>query len=249
MMVVSRLAPMGLGAMNGARSKVAVRRLTSIALVTSAAFWFAPTSASALSYSFTCITNNDPGDCAIAEAQVMMDVTDEGGGQVRFTFTNLGSEPSTLAQIYFDDGALSAIATIIDSPPDVDFTQDFSGPMDLPGGGLASPPFVATKEFNTGAASPPPLNGVGIDAGELVALIFDIMPAMTFADVITALNDGSLRAGVHVINFDSGGSESVITPEPAIMVLLGLSIAGLAALRPSRTRRRRPADTPGQPQA
>jgi hypothetical protein len=60
---------------------------------------------------FGCITNNLPGDCLIAEAQLTVDVTDPGGGQVLFTFSNSGPDDSSITDVYFDDGSLLDIAS------------------------------------------------------------------------------------------------------------------------------------------
>ena len=55
----------------------------------------------------------------------------------------------------------------------------------------------------------------------------------TTADVVGELNNGTLRAGVHVINFVSGGSESLINviPEPDTLLLLVVGLAAIATLR------------------
>jgi len=66
------------------------------------------------------------------------------------------------------------------------------------------------------------------------------MPADTTDDVLDWLQSGELRVGLHVINFDSGGSESFVNepvPEPGSLGLLCLSIGGLALLRRRRGER------------
>jgi len=186
--------------------------------------------ASANALGFGCITNNIAGDCAIAEAQIAMDVTDEGGGQVRFTFTNSGPAASSIEGIYFDDGTLLGIASIV-SGPGTSFSQGAS-PPDLPGGNTASPPFVTTAGFL--ADSDPPTSSNGVGPGETVAIIFDLQAGGTFADVLAELADGRLRAGIHVIAFASGGSESLVNvPEPGTFVLAVLGFGALAARRRS----------------
>ena len=75
-----------------------------------------PFQANAALYSFYNITNNDAGDAAIGEAQLSVDVTDNGGNQVLFTFLNSGPEASSITDVYFDDnsGQLLSIASITD---------------------------------------------------------------------------------------------------------------------------------------
>jgi MYXO-CTERM domain-containing protein len=198
--------------------------LTAVAVVLPGA------SANAVGFGFGCITNNLAGDCTIAEAQVAMDVTDEGGGQVRFTFTNSGPAASAIEGIYFDDGTLLGIASII-SGPGTSFSQGAS-PPDLPGGNTASPPFETTAGFLSD--SDPPTSGNGVGPGEVVAIIFDLQSGGTFADVLAELADGRLRAGLHVIAFASGGSESLVNvPEPGTFVLALLGLGALAARRRS----------------
>jgi len=184
--------------------------------------------ADAVGFGFSCITNNSATDCGIAEAQMAVDVTDEGSGQVRFTFTNSGPDASVIEGIYFDDGTLLGIASIINGPG----TSFMLGatPPELPGGNTASPPFVTTTGFLTDSDPSPSMNGVG--PGEFVAIIFDLQTGGTFADVLAELADGRLRAGIHVIGYSSGGSESLVTvPEPGTATLALLGLAGMAALR------------------
>jgi hypothetical protein len=204
-----------------------LRGLAALAVATILCGFSSP--AAAMIFQFECITFNNAGDCAIGEAQVQMDVVDLGT-QVRFDFTNLGPEQSTIARIYFDDGSLMSFDSIVNGAG-VDFVAEmFPGPNDLPGGELASPAFVTTLGFLSGAVAPPPTNGV--EPGETVGLIFGLDPNQTTDNVIAELESGVLRAGVHVINFESGGSESLVSiPEPGVAGLLALGLAGLAALR------------------
>lgn len=202
---------------------------------------FAP-SAHAVPIVLHCVTFNLAGDCAIADAQIVGDLFDPGGGQVAFSFSNLGPEQSTLARIYFEDssfdqdGSLAALSTIVQDPNLTDFIPaPFPGPYDPPGGNNADPPFSTTEGLLAGASSPAPSNGVG--PGEMVTLIFDLRPGRTVDDVIGEFNAGALRAGAHVINFASGGSEGMVSmPEPSAALLLAGGLAGMAALRRRRRR-------------
>ena len=51
--------------------------------------------AQGITIGFECLTGNDAGDCAIGENQFTVDVTDQGGGVVRFHFKNSGPAAST----------------------------------------------------------------------------------------------------------------------------------------------------------
>ncbi len=188
-----------------------------------------------------CVTDNNAGDCAIAFDQISLDVTSGGGNQVLFDFGNTGSEMLTLARIYFDDGSLMELLSISNGGG-VSFTFDqFPGPNDLPGGENAldqfgnPDPFVTTLGFLSGATAPPPTNG--LEPGENVVLTFKLAGGQKIDDILAELGDGTLRVGVHMINFASGGSESLTTiPEPGTFAMLGLGILGLGVIARRRDR-------------
>jgi hypothetical protein len=99
----------------------------------------------------------------------------------------------------------------------------------LPGGSSISPAFAA--DFRVNANPAPPANGV--NPGDVLTVVFNLESGVAPADVISALNTGAFRVGLHVINFASGGSESFVTqpiPEPSTLLLGSLGLAGLAAI-------------------
>ena len=206
------------------------------------------TEARAVMYGFKSITNTY-GEAEIGEAQLSVDVTNPGGGQVLFTFSNVGSDPSTIHEVYFEDGTLlkiyddettdgfDEVEGIINDYPDVYFLLGAS-PGNLPSASSASPPFVATQAFSVDNA---PGNSYGVDPGEELGILFDLEGGANFDSVIAAINLGftnpypggntSLRIGLHVGNIGTlRESESYImvpTPGAVILGLLGLGIAGL----------------------
>ena len=93
-------------------------------------------------FAFYCITNNNEANCATGEAQLWVDVTTEGE-QVAFTFHNAGPNPSSIADVYFDDGTLLGIANITGSEG-VKFSQ-YAKPENLPGGSTLLPPLSQRK--------------------------------------------------------------------------------------------------------
>lgn len=184
---------------------------------------------------FTCITGNDATDCATGEAQLDVTVSDLGGGQVLFTFSNAGPLASSITDVYFDDGTLLGIAGLIDNDDaalgsygdaGVDFSQDAS-PPDLPGGNTVG--FQVTAGFL--ADSDPPAQPNGVNPYETLGIVFNLQAGGTFADVVSELTTGELRIGIHVQGFAGGGSESFVNvpvPEPGSALLLALGLAALA---------------------
>lgn len=199
--------------------------------------------ANAITIDFGCITNNDiaGGDCAIGEAQLSVEMTDIGGNQVLFTFINSGPVASSIEGVYFDDGTLLEIASLIDADEGsggdtgVDFTAGTASPPELPGGNTITPAFITTAGFL--ADSDPAVSLNGVNPGESLGVVFDLITGVTFADTVNALGT-DLRIGIHVIAFDSGGSESFVNtlvPVPAAVWLFGSGLLGLVGV----ARRRR----------
>lgn len=196
-------------------------------------FALAGTPAQGVTIGFQCLTQSQPGDCAIGETQFSVNATDQGGGVVRFHFKNAGPAASVLSELYFDDGSLLTLSNVIDGPG-VDFEWDAS-PPNLPGGENAVPPFQVTEGFLAASVPSPVVNGAG--PTEWVAIEFTLQNGQSFADVISELTTGELRIGIHVIGFASGGSESFINtpiPEPSTALLLGGGLLGMALRRRER---------------
>lgn len=180
-------------------------------------------SAAITTYNFGCVTNATAANALAGSAQLWVDVEDAPNPhQVSFTFHNAGPLPCSITDIYFDDGTLLGIASIVNSAG-VDIAQGAS-PPELPGGNLLSPAFQTTAGF--AADSNPPAQPNGVNPGEWVKITFNLINGKTYADTVNALNTPGdyLRIGIHVQGFGNGGSESFVNnvPGPGVLALVGL---------------------------
>jgi len=193
-------------------------------------------------FGFSAITNNNAGNGSVFAAQLSLEVTEviSHPEQVLFTFrNNLGLfTVGALSEVYFADGTLLGIASIINDPGNVVFKEG-AQPKDLPGGENLEPPFTgenttalfAAQESESG-------NWAAVDPGESLGILFNLQSGATFANVITAIGlgftnplaPGSLRIGIHVQKIGGANSDSfILTPVPGAVILglLGLGAVGL----------------------
>jgi MprA protease rhombosortase-interaction domain-containing protein len=191
--------------------------------------------AEVVTYGFYAISENDPAGADAGEDQLSVTVS-PAENKVSFLFTNTGPAPMSITEIYFESGPIVALAQILNSPG-VSFISGAS-PVNLPGGNLATPPFVANIAFS--AESRPPAQHNGVNPGESLQLIYTLTSDFTSDDVISVLASGAMRIGLHVQGFAGGTSESYINtnvptnvPTPGAMALLAAGCLMFA-------RRRRP---------
>jgi len=183
--------------------------------------------ASAFSFSFSNIAGGDtPGDAYANNFEVNVKAVN-GTKLVVFDIFNYGNAaaPSMfISKVFFDDNNNYL------SGPSVNFSNigqvGFSGGANndqLPQGGNS---FTTDYSFSHVAGSG---NAWGVQAGEKLGLSF----VANYDNVISALNDGTLKLGLHVqalpndasasyISSNSGNTEN--TPEPLTMLAAGAAV-------------------------
>lgn len=197
---------------------------------------------------FQCITNTSAANCATGASQLGVSVTGPSAGKVLFTFTNIGAQASSIADLYWEGGPLASMANANYSHVgQVSFSQ-YATPKNLPGGNSITPKFVTTPGLSAGSKAPVQPNGV--NPGESLSVLFNLQPGRDYTDVLAALDaahlnrPGGMRIGIHVQGFGNGGSESFINvpqpvhvapvPVPASIGLLASGLAGMAGIEKRR---------------
>ena len=204
-------------------------------------------------FGFAPVSDNSGTSGALA-AQLSVEVTpyaENGTDQVLFTFYNDGPLDSgydvtdpidgIITGVYFDDGALLGISTIIEAPPDVDFQHPAKGHENFAEGASLEPPFETTAGFSASVQKGKKGVAKGVNSGESLGIVFDLKDGYNFAGVINSIGLGwtdpwhqqSLRIAVRVQAFgeDGGFSGALLhAPTPGALVLGTIGI-GMVIVR------------------
>lgn len=195
-------------------------------------------------YGFTAITSNSVIDPLIGESQLSLSVDSYGANQALFLFSNSGANPCSITDIYIEDGVLR-LSDILNGPG-VSFSRGAS-PSNLPGGNVIG--FEADTKLSVDSDSP--TQPKGVNPGEHLGLVFNILCGNTYDDIIAKLNrgigttsniPGDIRVGIHVQGFCDGRSESFVltpptpndppvVPAPSALLLAGIGLGSLWKMR------------------
>lgn len=196
----------------------------------------------AVTVGFERITSNSAADAA---SQLSVDVSDNAGGTgALFSFiVSAGPNPgANIAEIYFDD------KTPLFTPPPLIHTQvgavfenpaGNNSPPTLPSGNNANPAFVSTAMLEAEASGN---SATGVSIGDTLILELIYAAGFNFASLLTALDNGDLRIGLHVRSLLAGESDTFVStppspvPLPAALPLFGgaLGLIGLLGWRRKR---------------
>lgn len=180
--------------------------------------------ASATSVSFSCLSNSSK--CEVGEAQLSVVVSSLAAGQVSFLLRNQGSESLTASQVFFDDDTgllLGDLLSVLDGTG-VEFVEG-GKPDNLKGGNKVG------FEADAFASATKPTKENGVDPGEEVLITFALAGTHTLEDVLSALEDESLRIGINAKKAYITTATGV--PEPGALYLLALGVAVWGAKRRS----------------
>lgn len=179
--------------------------------------------AQASTYNFTVVENNSALDFS---NQLRVEVAEVANG-ASFTFYNDVGTQSSIAAIYFDDLTprmfIDPIA-ISGQSSGVSFRNSAS-PANLPGGTQIS--FEADDANSVSGAV---TNGVDA-AGEWISFLgLWAGSDASFSNLISAMDSGAFRVGVHLRALPDGESETYVTPSavplPAAVWLFGSALFG-----------------------
>ncbi len=216
------------------------RRVIVVLLAVLALSWAAAPAQASFQYGFTDITSNaDPGtqySVTAYGAGESFNFTGGSGnitvgaGQVMFVFQNSLSvfNPSSITQVYFQDGTLLGLANVYETSGVSYHTP--ATPGNLPGGNSLSPPFQTTDQWSADPNPPIEPNGVNA-ANEAVGVLFNLQTnpktgqPYTLADVNSAIVEGFNNPSAV---WDSNGND---IPGGPLGLRIGIHVQGYSQLQ------------------
>lgn len=143
----------------------------------------------------------------------------------KFINTDASLSPSSITAVYFDDDVFEAGADVLSSPQldnsSAGVNFDFGGVNSKPPRGAELDPQWKKEQTDFSALSTAPTSHNGVNS---VSEYFGITFAADYDNVVSALENDTLRIALHVQSFpDNEGSMTFVTaPEPATLAMLGL---------------------------
>lgn len=199
-----------------------------------------------VTYKFQCITSNDPTGAAgaLGEQAFFVDVSPGSvATQALFTFGVLPGfddpyDSYFIDGVYFYDGVLFGLASIIDTDTGGDSGVDFEDPATpahLPGFDPGDYPALTYSAAVGSADAESPGPEWGISAGESLGVLFDLKTGKTYSDLIAGLNSGQVIVGVKAQGFGNYSESFITVPAPGAIVLGSIGVGLVGWLRARRT--------------
>ena len=132
-------------------------------------------------------------DAADRQPKFYLDISDVSTGRLRFTFLNTDPGNWTITRVYFDDGEVMAIDVVMEAAAE---TAKLAAGGDTATGGVAALPGERPLHEN-------------------LAVIFELHPGISMADVVCALNAESLKVSLKAVRPGSEES-SIFTSAPEL---------------------------------
>jgi hypothetical protein len=197
-------------------------------------------------YGFGAITSNSTIDPLIGQNQLSLSVDSYGTNQVLFNFSNSGPLACSITDIYIEDGILGLTGIL--NGTGVSFVESASkNNINFPAGN----PIGFDPDKQLSAYSEAPTRPNGVNPGEQVGLVFNLLGGNTYDEIINRLNQGigrtsnvagDIRVGIHVQGFADGRSESFVlsdpknptppdVPAPSALMLAGIGLSSLWKMR------------------
>lgn len=193
-------------------------------------------------FGFFKLTNNNAEDLSSQLSITVWDYTEANSefglslasSQLLFTIENDVGITSNISEVYFDDGFLGPSSVLNSLGGFTNFSGGGASPGNLPGGNLATPPFVATTEFSADVNPGNPDNGVNMSS-DILGIVLGLGSYADFNAVITAVNSGEIRFGYHIRTIgELAGSDSYVStvvPIPAAAWLFISALLGLVGVK------------------
>jgi len=196
--------------------------------------------ASAFTVGFNNIpTNNTAGDVYASSFQ--LNVTDGGSGTVLFKFlnnlaANSAAATSFISDVYFENpgNLLSNMVLNVTNVGTVNFEVP-NGNLNLSQGNSLTPQFA--EAFGARNVPGTQGNASAVQRTEVLGVQFN----GNYSNVLAALNNGTLRVGIHVQGLPGGASDSFVTnavPEPFTMVGSGVALGIGAMMRKKQQKKK-----------